>query len=123
MSKEQLEQVEALQVASPYCGKIIKAIRRIVKEYSGGRLPDTDEYMEHIRSGLAWIISVYNGTRTLVNADQTVIDEAAVNKYVVKLNDMEHVESDDEKAEIFEGILHFVEDFKREADSIVAMAA
>ncbi|MGN0327429.1 MAG: hypothetical protein ACI4D4_00475 [Lachnospira sp.] len=123
MSNEQLEQVEALEAASPYCEKMIKAISRIIKEYSGEKLPDTDDYMHSILKGMHWIFSVYDGTKSLINASGVVIDENEVNKSVIRLNDANKAEDDSERVEAFKGLLKFVETFKTEADGIIAKAA
>ncbi|MBQ2472660.1 MULTISPECIES: hypothetical protein [Lachnospira] len=122
MSNYEMEQIEALQAASPYCEKLITAIGRIIKEYSGDKLPDTDEYMHHILKGLYWIFSIYGSTQDMINPNGEVIDQDEVNSYVLELNKANKEEDDEARVEAFTGILKFVEDFKREADLKISAA-
>ena len=39
------QQIEALEVAVPYCAKISNALNNLMEELNGHRQPDTDEYM------------------------------------------------------------------------------
>ena len=45
------QQIEALEVAVPYCDKMSAALKQIIKELTGEKQEDTDEYlvslMEH----------------------------------------------------------------------------
>lgn len=111
------QQIEALQVAAPYCQKIIVALNNVIGELSGNRQEDTDEYIKSVVNGLNWIFEVYNGTSSLINEDGVAINKDEVNGYVIELN----AASDDEsKAKAFKGILGFVEAFKAEADKYAA---
>ena len=40
------QQIEALEVAVPYCAKISNALNNLMEELNGHRQPDTDEYMK-----------------------------------------------------------------------------
>ena len=118
MDETRKQQLEALKVAGPYCGRIITALNKIIKEYSGNRLPDTDKYMESILNGLNWIFSVYNGTKDLINEKEMIIDKDIVNKSVQMLNKANQDNDDALRVEALKGILSFVEVFKAEADKI-----
>lgn len=107
------QQIEALQVAAPYCEKIIVALNNIIGELSGNRQEDTDEYMKSIINGLNWIFEVYNGTEALIVEDGAVINKEEVNGCVIELN---QAADDAAKAKAFEGILDFVVKFKAAAD-------
>lgn len=120
MDELKAQQIEALQVASPYCEKMIEAINRIIGEYSGNKLPDTNEYMLSIVKGLNWIFEVYNGTYTLINQDEVVIDKETVNNYVSMINKANEEDDDKKRVEAFKGILSFVEIFKSEADRLAS---
>ncbi|MGN0318151.1 MAG: hypothetical protein ACI4E1_09510 [Lachnospira sp.] len=122
MSNEQLEQVEALQQAGPMMERVIGAINRVIYEYSGEKLPDTEEYMHSVLQGLEWVFAVYRGTKSLIDANDSRINQEEVNSYVFRLNAANKAQDDSERAEAFKGILKFVEEFKREADCIVAAA-
>ena len=115
MDELRTQQIEALQVAVPYCEKMIKAMNNIVDEFSGNRKEDTDAFMNSIISGLNWIFEVYNGTQDLVNED-SVIDKEKANQCVLMLNEANLDNDDLKRAEAFKGILLFVEQFKTEAE-------
>ena len=42
------QQIEALEVAVPYCAKISNALNNLMEELNGHRQPDTDEYLSLI---------------------------------------------------------------------------
>ena len=113
------QQIEALNMALPYCDKVIKAVNNIIVEFSGNRQEDTDEYMISILNGLNWIFEVYNGTQELINKDENVIDKNVVNGYVVKLNEANQANDDAMRVEAFKGILEFLETFKEAAKKLV----
>ncbi len=117
MEDLRVQQIEALQVAAPYCGKIITALNNLIEEYSGNKQEDTEEYMKSVINGLNWIFEVYNGTSSLLNEDGAVIDKEDVNDCVIKLNG---AKTDAARAEAFKGILDFVVKFKAEADKYAA---
>ena len=79
------QQIEALEVAVPYCAKISNALNNLMEELNGHRQPDTDEYMKSTLNGLNWIVEVYNGTKDLINKDSVVINKEEVNKSVLAL--------------------------------------
>ncbi len=118
MDETRQQQIEALKVAGPYCGKIITAINKIIGEYSGNRLPDTDKYLESILNGLNWIFGVYNGTKELINEKETIVDKDIVNKSVQMLNKANQDNDDALRVEALKGVLSFVEVFKAEADRL-----
>lgn len=109
------QQIEALNMALPYCDKMITAVNSIIEEFSGNRQEDTNEYMVSILNGLNWIFEVYNGVQELINKDETVIDKDVVNASVIKLNEANKANDDAMRAEAFKGILEFLEDFKAAA--------
>ncbi|MBQ4284555.1 MAG: molecular chaperone [Lachnospira sp.] len=111
------QQIEALQVAAPYCEKMIGALKSMIEEFSGNRQEDTDEYMKGVVDGLNWIFEVYNGTSSLINEGGEVINKDEVNGCVAKLS---AAADDTAKAEAFKGILEFVVKFKTEADKYVS---
>lgn len=120
MDEIRVQQIEALQVAGPYCGKLITAINNIIKEYSEGRLPDTDEYAQGIANGLNWLFEVFKGTQSLINANEKIIDKEVVNSYALKLNEANQNNDDAARAEALKGLLTFVEQLKAEAEKLSA---
>lgn len=120
MDELRTQQLEALQVAVPYCSKMITAINNIMKEYTQDRLPDTDEYALGIVNGLNWLFEVFNGTQSLINKDEKRIDKDVVNAYALKLNEANQNNDDAARSEALKGLLTFVEQFKVEAERLSA---
>jgi hypothetical protein len=114
------QQLEALKEAAAYSSKIITAIGRVTEELSGNRLPDTDEYLDNILKGLNWLISIFNGTKDLINENGVVIDKDTVNVSVKLLNEGFSEKNDAKLVEALKGILQFVESFKKEAERLTA---
>lgn len=114
------QQIEALEVAVPYCGKISRAIDNVIKELNGNRQDDTDEYVRSIQNGLNWIIEVYNGTRDLINKDSVVIDKDVVNAAISRLNAANNAKNDVMLADAFAEVKVFVETFAATANKLVA---
>ena len=114
------QQIEALEVAVPYCEKISNAMNKIIVELEGDKLEDTDEYLNHILKGLNWIIEIYNGTKDLINEKEQVIEKEQINSAVLELNDAIKELNDKKKAEAIKCIVTFVELFKSEAQRVIA---
>ncbi len=114
------QQIEALEVAVPYCDRMSAALKQIIKELTGEKQEDTDEYIVTILNGLNWIFSVFNGTQDLVNKDAVVIDKDKVNESVSMLNEANDAKDDQKRAQAFEGILQFVEQFREVAAKLSA---
>lgn len=114
------QQIEALEVAVPYCDRMSTALKQIIKELTGEKQEDTDEYIVTILNGLNWIFSVFNGTQDLVNKDAVVIDKDKVNESVSMLNEANDAKDDQKRAQAFEGILQFVEQFREVAANLSA---
>lgn len=114
------QQIEALEVAVPYCDRMSAALKQIIKELTSEKQEDTDEYIITILNGLNWIFSVFNGTQDLVNKDAVVIDKDKVNESVSMLNEANEAKDDQKRAQAFEGILQFVEQFREVAANLSA---
>ena len=48
------EQIEALQVLEEFNGRLVKNMEIIVKELSGERLDDTDQFLKGIVDAINW---------------------------------------------------------------------
>lgn len=114
------QQIEALGIAVPYCDRMSAALKQIIKELTGEKQEDTEEYIVTILNGLNWIFSVFNGTQDLINKDTIVIDKNKVNENVSILNEANTQKDDQKRAEALEGILQFVEDFGKAATKLSA---
>ena len=114
------QQIEALGIAVSYCDRMSAALKQFIKELTGEKQEDTEEYIVTILNGLNWIFSVFNGTQDLINKDTIVIDKNKVNENVSILNEANTQKDDQKRAEALEGILQFVEDFGKAAAKLSA---
>ena len=112
------QQIEALEVAIPYCEKISNAIGNVTEELNGHRQEDTDEYISSIFTGVNWIIEVYNGTRELINKDSVIIDKDTVNASIFNLNAAYNAKNDVMLSDAFGEVKDFVTKFMETARSI-----
>lgn len=112
------QQLEALEVASNYCKKLITGIENIINELTSQKHSDTDEYLKHIISGINWTIEIFNGTKELINQDLIVIDKEIVNNSVVALNDAVIANDDQKIASCLSDLLIFIKNFQEAADNI-----
>ena len=108
------QQIEALEVAVPYCAKISNALNNLMEELNGHRQPDTDEYMKSTLNGLNWIVEVYNGTKDLINKD------SVVNKSVLALNAANNANDDAARVEALKGLKAFVDTFSAQAGKVIS---
>ena len=54
MEDNRAEQIEALQVLEEFNGRLVKNMEIIVKELSGERLDDTDQFLKGIVDAINW---------------------------------------------------------------------
>lgn len=120
MDELKQQQIEALQVAEPYCEKMAIELEKLIEEYTSKKLPDTDEYMKHILNGLNWLFEVYNGTQDLVKEGSVAVDKDAVNQSVMVFNEGMKVDDDMKKAEGLKGILVFVNSLEEASKKLTA---
>lgn len=60
MEDQRREKVEALEVLVEFNGRLVKNIGILVKELSGNRLDDTDNFLQSIINAINWEIEVMN---------------------------------------------------------------
>lgn len=104
------QQVEALQVAHEYSGKLINGIKNVVDELSGNRLLDTDAYLDEVVKGINWIIEIINRTMDVINENEVLVERESVNEAVNKLADALSKKDDALIADaLSNGMLQFIE--------------
>lgn len=103
------QQIEALEVAHEYSGKLIKGIENVVEELDGVRFPDTDAYLNEVIKGLNWIIEIVNQTLDVINEGEVRIEKEAVNTSIKVLGDALRGKQDALiSAALKDGILPFI---------------
>lgn len=108
------QQIEALQVAHEYCGKLIKGIENVSEELSGSRLLDTDAYLDEVVKGINWIIEIINRTMDVINEKEILIENDKVNEAVNELGDALSKKEDALIADALKGgVLDFVKQIEK----------
>lgn len=88
MEDNRAEQKEALQALTEYSPKLIASMKAVVKELTEVRQPDTDEYLKSIINGMNWEIQILNGTMSLLNETEELVDKNAANQLFVGFSDV-----------------------------------
>lgn len=96
MEDNRAEQKEALEVLMEFNERVLKNMKIIVKELSGERLEDTNQFLKGIADALNWEIQVVNGTMDMLNEGKERINKEEFNASVMKLSDA--IKSDDDAA-------------------------
>ena len=118
MEDNRKEQIEALQVLTEFNGRLVKNMNILVKELSGERLDDTDNFEKAIIDAINWEIKVLNGTMELLNEGKERINKESFNKAVVTLEAV--ASKDDAKmAEQFKNIIPVFEDLGKAAEEVI----
>ena len=79
MEDNRAEQIEALQVLEEFNGRLVKNMEIIVKELSGERLDDTDQFLKGIIDAINWEIQVVNSTMQVLNDGKVRVDKESFN--------------------------------------------
>ena len=109
MEENRREQIEALEVLLDFNVRLLKNIPIVVKELTGERLDDTDNFIKGIIEAMNWEIQVMNGTMDLLNEGEMRIDKDGFNEKIVALGKAYADKQDKELAEAFEAVLPYFE--------------
>lgn len=119
MEDKRQEQIEALQVLTEFNEKLVKNMNILVKELSGQRLDDTDNFQKAIVDAINWEIEVLNGTMELLNEGKERINKETFNKAVVALGEAINSKDDVRMAEQFKNIIPVFEDLGKAAEEVI----
>ena len=72
------EQKEALQTLMEFNEKLVKNMNIIIKELTGNRLDDTDNFLQGIVDAINWEVQVVNGTIDMLNSGKERINNDAL---------------------------------------------
>lgn len=81
------EQKEALQTLMEFNEKLVKNMNIIIKELTGNRLDDTDNFLQGIVDAINWEVQVVNGTIDMLNDGKERINKEEFNSGIVSLAD------------------------------------
>ena len=74
MEDSREEQIEALKTLYEFNQRLLKNMRIVIKELSGERLDDTDNFVKGIIDAMNWEIEVMNGTMSVLNENEVRIE-------------------------------------------------
>ena len=119
MEDQRREKVEALEVLVEFNGRLVKNIGILVKELSGNRLDDTDNFLQSIINAINWEIKVMNGTMDVLNEGQIRIDKDSFNQSAVALGKAVASKDDAKMAEAFANITPAFEQLGKVAGGVL----
>ena len=120
MEDNRAEQKEALEVLIEFNERLLKNMKIIVKELSGERLEDTNQFLKGITDAMNWEIQVVNGTMELLNEGRERINKEEFNTAVQKLGDAIKADDDGAMAEAFTGLIPMFENLGEAAKEVMA---
>lgn len=120
MEDNRAEQKEALEVLIEFNERVLKNMRIIVKELSGERLEDTNQFLKGIADALNWEIEVVNGTMGLLNEGKERVNKETFNAAVVRLSEAIKSSDDAAMAAAFTELIPIFENLGEAAKEVTA---
>lgn len=105
MEDNRAEQIEALEVLAEFNGRLVHNMEIIVKELSGERMDDTDQFLKGIIDAINWEIQVVNGTMQVLNDGKVRVDKESFNADIVALSAAINAKDDAKMAEEFQKVI------------------
>lgn len=118
MEDNKKEQIEALQVLTEFNERLVKNMKILVKELSGERLDDTDNFLSAIVNAINWEIEVMNGTMDVLNEGCVRIDKEKFNQTVIALGNAIALKDDSKMAEEFKNTIPMFEELGKVAEEV-----
>lgn len=81
------QQIEALKMAAEYLEKLIPSMEQVISEIKGNMQDDTIDFLMQIIDGLNFMIETYNATKEVINGDEPLFNDDALEEAVSKLSD------------------------------------
>ena len=113
------EQIEALEVLIEFNTRLVKNIKILIKELSGGRLEDTDNFIKGIVDAMNWEIQVMNGTMEILNEGKVRVDKEEFNTRIIGVATAIDEKNDEKMAEAFTNVLPFFEKLGEAAIEVI----
>ena len=113
MEELRIQQIEALDMAEEYIGKLIHATQTVTEELKGEALEDSKEYVLTIIQGINWTLQVLNRTIDVLNENELLIDKESVNTRMNHFSAVFETQDMDAIAQAFESdVYSFLTEFK-----------
>lgn len=114
------EQKEALETLIEFNQRLLKNMNIIIKELSGERMDDTDEFLKAIIDAMNWEIGVMNGTMSLLNNEKIRINKETFNEKAIKLATAVQNKKDNEIADAIKLLIPEFENLGNAAQEVIA---
>ena len=105
MEDSRKEQIEALEVLVEFNERLVKNLKIVVKELSGARLEDTDNFIKGIIDAMNWEIQVMNSTMDVLNDGKERINKEAFNRNITAVAEAVKDKDDAKLAKAFEEVI------------------
>ncbi|MCI8530759.1 MAG: molecular chaperone [Lachnospiraceae bacterium] len=120
MEDNRAEQKEALEVLKEFNGRVLKNMNIVVKELSGKRLDDTNQFLRGIIDAINWEVEVVNGTMELLNEDKERIKKEQFNAKIVAFSDAIAAKDDQKMADAVQALIPEFENLGKAAEEVTA---
>ena len=120
MEDNRAEQKEALEVLIEFNERVLKNMRIIVKELSGERLAETNQFLKGNSDALNWEIEVVNGTMGMLNEGKERVNKEEFNTAVIRLSEAIKANDDTAMAAAFTELIPVFERLGEAAKEVTA---
>lgn len=120
MEDNRAEQKEALEVLIEFNDRILKNMNIVVKELSGERLEDTNQFLKGIVDAMNWEIEVVNGTISMLNEGKERIHKEEFNAAVLRFGDAIKENDDAAMADAIKALIPMFENLGAAAREVTA---
>lgn len=119
MKDNRTEQREALETLVEFNTRLVKNMKIIIKELSGERLDDTDQFLKGITDAMNWEIQVMNGTMELLNEGEERINKTVFNDKILQLNEAVAEQNEAKMAEAIKALFPEFENLQAAATQVL----
>lgn len=120
MEDSREEQIEALKTLYEFNQRLLKNMRIVIKELSGERLDDTDNFVKGIIDAMNWEIEVMNGTMSVLNENEVRIEKEEFNRKIIMFEEAVNAKNDYKMAEAIKGLITEFEKLENAVAEIIA---
>ena len=118
MEDNRAEQKEALEVLMEFNGRVLKNMHIVIKELSGKRLDDTNQFLRGIIDAINW--EVVNGTIGLLNEGEERINKEQFNAKIVAFSDAIAAKDDQKMADAVNALIPEFENLGKAVEEVTA---
>ena len=120
MEDNRAEQKEALEVLKEFNVRLLKNMNIVVKELSGKRLDDTNQFLRGIIDAINWDVEVVNGTTEMLNEGKERINKEMFNTKIVAFSDAIAAKDDQKMADAVKALIPEFENLGKAVDEVTA---